>query len=81
MDVTTVQFSNRQELANAFERWASDARVELCVADTARLVLRYALGLAPVATPLSDRRLHLARSHPSGDPRSPGARPRSSTWR
>jgi hypothetical protein len=65
MDVTTVQFSNRQELANAFERWASDARVELCVADPARLVLRYALGLAPVAS-TSDRRSHLARSHPDG---------------
>jgi hypothetical protein len=83
MDVTTVQFSNRQELANAFERWASDARVELCVADPARLVLRYALGLAPVspAHGTSDKRLHLARSHPSEGPRSPGARPRSSTWR
>lgn len=50
MDVTTVQFSNREALAKAFERVAGDARVELCVADPARLVLRYALGLAPVAS-------------------------------
>ena len=80
MDVTTVQFNNREALAKAFERVAGDARVELCVADPARLVLRYALGLAPVAS-TSGRRLPLARSHPSRDPGSPAARPRSSTWR
>ena len=50
MRVTTVQFSSRQDLARAFERWACDARTELCVADPARLVLRYALGLAPIAS-------------------------------
>ncbi len=84
MDVTTVQFSNREALAKAFERVASDARVELCMADPARLMLRYALGLAPVASTTdrpTDRRSPLARSHPSRDPGSPAARPRSSTWR
>jgi hypothetical protein len=33
MNVTTVQFSNREALAKAFERVACDARVELCTAD------------------------------------------------
>ncbi len=66
MDVTTVQFSTRQELAKAFERWACDARTELCVADPARLVLRYALGLSPVASTTSDRRSRLSRSHHDG---------------
>ncbi len=65
MDVTTVQFSTREQLAKAFERYACDARVELCVADPTRLLLRYALGLAPV-TAASGRRLPLARSHPDG---------------
>jgi len=80
MNVTTVQFNNREALAKAFERIACGARVELCVADTARLSLRYALGLAPVAA-TSGRRSPLARSHPSRDPGSPAERPRSSTWR
>ena len=75
MDVTTVQFSNREALAKAFERVAGDARVELCVADPTRLVLRYALGLASVAS-TSGRRLPLARSHP--DWRDPArGRPRA----
>ena len=47
MDVTTLEFSSREQLAKAFERHASDARVELCIADPARLVLRYALGRRP----------------------------------
>ena len=80
MNVTTVQFSNREALAKAFERVACDARVELCVADPARLLLRYALGLTPV-TSASDRRSHLARSRLSRDPGSPAGRPRSSTSR
>ena len=80
MEMTTVHFSNREQLAAAFERYACDGRVELCMADPARLLLHYALGLAP-ATSASDRRLPLARSHPSRDPGSPAARPRSSTWR
>jgi len=65
MDVTTLQFSNRDQLAKAFERYACDARVELCVADPARLLLRFALGLAPVIA-ASDRRSLRARSHPYG---------------
>ena len=83
MDVTTVQFSSRQELAKAFERWVCDARTELCVADPARLVLRYALGLSPRGSTraASDRRSPLARSRPSRDPGSPAGHPRSSTWR
>ena len=80
MDVTTVRFSNREALAKAFERYACDPRVELCAADPTRLILRFALGLAPVLA-TSDRRAPRARSRPSADPRSPAARPRSSTWR
>jgi len=80
MVVTTVQFSSREQLARAFERYACDPRVELCAADPTRLLLRYALGLAPV-TSASDRRLPRARSHPSRDPGSPAVRPRSSTSR
>ena len=75
MDVTTLQFNNRDQLAKAFERYASDARVELCVADPARLLLRFALGLAPVIS-TSDRRslrarsLHLGRDPARGRPRA-----------
>ena len=80
MNVTTIEFSNRDELAKAFERYASDARVELCVAEPARLRLRYALGLAPVIAP-SGRRSLRERSRPSPGPESPAPRPRSSTSR
>jgi len=80
MNVTTLQFSSPDQLAKAFERYASDARVELCVADPTRLLLRYALGLAPVITP-SGRRSPLGRSRLSRDPGSPALRPRSSTSR
>lgn len=65
MERQTLQFSDRDQLAKAFERMASDARVEFCEADPTRLLLRYALGLAPVlpARPaqLSGRRSRLAR--------------------
>ena len=78
MEMATVQFSNRDQLAKAFERYACDGRVELCMVDPARLLLRYALGLPTVSSTI-DRRLPLARSHPSRGPGSPGARPRSNT--
>ena len=80
MNVTTIEFSSREQLAKAFERYASDARVELCVADPTRLLLRYALGLAPVFAP-SGRRSLRERSHLSRGPGSPAPRPRSSTSR
>lgn len=80
MDVTTLEFSSREQLAKAFERHASDARVALCIADPARLVLRYALAAAPVIA-ASGRRSPRAHSHPSRGPGSPAARPRSSRWR
>jgi len=80
MDLQTLQFSDREQLAKAFERYATDGRVELCLADPARLLLHFALGLAPVIA-ASDRRAPRVRSHPSRDPGSPAAHPRSSTWR
>jgi len=80
MDVQTLQFTDRDELAKAFERIAGDARIELCVADPSRLLLRYALGLPPVADASGRRSLH-GRSRPSRDPGSPAEHPRSSTWR
>ena len=78
MDVTTVQFSNREALAAAFERYACDGRVELCMVDPARLVLRYALGLAPV-TSATDRRSPRARSHHDGRDPARG-RPRATRF-
>lgn len=65
MERHTLRFSDRNELAKAFERMATDARVEYCEVDPTRLVLRYALGLAPVIDTrkpeLSGRRSRLAR--------------------
>jgi hypothetical protein len=67
MDVQTLQFRDRDDFAKAFERLASDARTELCVADPARLVLRYALGLPPLAT-TGGRSLRTRSRRDLGDP-------------
>ena len=65
MEMQTLSFTDRDQLAKAFERIASDARVEFCEADPTRLMLRYALGLAPVIPTrkpeLSGRRSRRAR--------------------
>lgn len=65
MEVRTLEFDNLGELSKAFERLATDARVEFCEADPTRLSLRFALGLEPVLPAtrpdLSGRRSRLAR--------------------
>jgi hypothetical protein len=65
MEVRTLEFADLAALAKAFERLATDARVEFCEADPTRLSLRFALGLAPVLPAtrpdLSGRRSRLAR--------------------